>query len=226
MSHPPNPWRTDPPLRQLVLLGAIATALAVLSVCVVAFAAGVTGTPADDQITGTRGADSISALAGADLVRALAGDDVVSGGTGHDRLDGGDGGDRLDGGLGADRVEGGRGSDLLRGGYGDDRLAAGAGRDELFGGPGDDRLSAQATTDVAPGAPDLAGDALYAEAGNDTLHARDGEADLIDCGEGSDTALLDPLDVIADGTAANPAGSCERVVRGAPPGDADDRAPR
>jgi hypothetical protein len=38
MERTPSPWRTDPQLRQLLVLGVIATLLAVLSVCVVAFA--------------------------------------------------------------------------------------------------------------------------------------------------------------------------------------------
>ena len=45
---------------------------------------------------------------------------------------------------------------------------------------------------------------------------RDGEADVIDCGPGADTALLDFKDVIADATAQNPNGSCEVVNRRAP----------
>jgi hypothetical protein len=52
------------------------------------------------------------------------------------------------------------------------------------------------------------------------IAARDGAADLIDCGDGNDVALLDSVDVIVDATPANRAGSCERVVRAAP-GDGD-----
>ena len=54
-----------------------------------------------------------------------------------------------------------------------------------------------------------------AATGNDTFKTRDGEADVIDCGPGVDTALLDFKDVIADATAQNPNGSCEVVNRAA-----------
>ncbi|MDQ3739921.1 MAG: hypothetical protein M3389_03160, partial [Actinomycetota bacterium] len=41
--------------------------------------------------------------------------------------------------------------------------------------------------------------------GNDTIHARDGESDSIDCGVGTDTAIVDPADVVAN---------CENVDAG------------
>jgi hypothetical protein len=59
------------------------------------------------------------------------------------------------------------------------------------------------------------------------IAARDGAADLIDCGDGNDVALLDSVDVIVDATPVNPAGSCERAVRAAPGDDdaqTEDRA--
>ena len=63
---------------------------------------------------------------------------------------------------------------------------------------------------------DPIGDTLDGGAGDDTFRTRDGEVDHITCGDGNDTALLDQFDVITDATAANPNGSCERVVRKAP----------
>ena len=66
------------------------------------------------------------------------------------------------------------------------------------------------------GAVDSIGDTLHGEAGDDRFHTRDGEVDTIDCGAGQDVALLDGVDVIADATAENPNGSCEKVVRRAP----------
>lgn len=38
MERTPSPWRTDPQLRQLLVLSVIATILAALSICVIAFA--------------------------------------------------------------------------------------------------------------------------------------------------------------------------------------------
>src|SRR5439155_9339389 len=91
--------------------------------------------------------------------------------------------------------------------------------DPSSGGAGDDVLWALARSDVQPGpggAVDQVGDTLDGGPGNDTFRTRDGEVDRITCGDGDDTALLDQVDVITDATAANPNGSCERVVRQAP----------
>jgi hypothetical protein len=62
------------------------------------------------------------------------------------------------------------------------------------------------------------GDVLRGEAGDDVLHARDGEPDRIDCGDGADRAILDPFDVIVDASDFSPLGSCERVERAEPRG--------
>ena len=59
----------------------------------------------------------------------------------------------------------------------------------------------------------MLGDTLYGGNGNDTFHTRDGERDIVYCGPGVDTALLDWKDVIGDATAQNPNGSCEVVSR-------------
>ena len=56
------------------------------------------------------------------------------------------------------------------------------------------------------GRNDTQGDVLHGGEGNDTFKTRDGEADVIDCGPGVDTALLDFKDVISDATAQNPNG--------------------
>ena len=67
------------------------------------------------------------------------------------------------------------GNDVLYGGRGDDRLDGGPGRDRLFGGPG-----------------------------NDMLRARDGARDVVDCGPGRDTAVIDRFDRVS---------GCETVRR-------------
>jgi Ca2+-binding RTX toxin-like protein len=128
------------------------------------------------------------------------------------------GNDTIDAAAGRDRVAGGPGDDVVRGGAGRDRLFGNLGADTLDGGPGGDRLWALALADDAtPGA-----DRVYGGLGNDTIHTRDREADVVDCGPGRDTALLDAMDIIADATPTNANGSCERVVRKAPNRD-DDR---
>jgi Ca2+-binding RTX toxin-like protein len=107
---------------------------------------------------------------------------------------------------------GGRGADKQYGGPGNDTIYAGRGQDESWGEAGDDTLWALARRDVH-GRNDIQGDVLHGGEGNDTFKTRDGEADVIDCGPGVDTALLDFKDVISDATAQNPNGSCEVVNR-------------
>jgi Ca2+-binding RTX toxin-like protein len=63
---------------------------------------------------------------------------------------------------------------VIRCGAGNDRIDGGFGEDDLFGG-----------------------------GGNDTISAADGRVDLVDCGEGDDTAYVDKLD--------DPVVNCENV---------------
>src|SRR4051812_5527614 len=101
------------------------------------------------------------------------------------------------------QVEAGDGADHLdasalttttvdaRGGAGDDVVTTGAGADTLDGGDGADTLSAGA--------------------GDDSIQARDGAADRIVCGGGSDSGLADATDTMA--------ADCESVLP--PPGIVD-----
>ena len=131
----------------------------------------------------------------------------------NDRVHGGADADRVFGDGARDLVSGGLGDDVLLGGSGNDSVYGNQGADELVGGAGNDALWALTLADVPlPGV-----DILRGESGSDTLRARDGEPDVIDCGDGrSDKALIDFVDVIGDATAANPKGSCETVTRAAP----------
>ena len=115
------------------------------------------------------------------------GHDQLSGGASRDIIDGGDGPDRVEGGGGADAVGGGAGADEVHGDTGDDVLQGGAGVDSAFGGDGDDEL-----------------------------RVRDGNADGVDCGAGSDRVAADGVD------AAGPAQGCETVERAAPTADGSD----
>jgi hypothetical protein len=89
---------------------------------------------------------------------------------------------RLSGDGGANRVVGTVGGDRISGGAGRDRLLGEAGEDCLDGGPGRDRIS---------GGP-----------GDDVIRARDGAADVVDCGDGADLAIADAKDILR---------SCERI---------------
>lgn len=176
------------------------------------------GGPGRDTLRGTDASN--------DLLLGDDGDDVLDGGSGDDTLDGGAGDDVLTANLGADVFRGGTGIDQLTyasytapvavtlgggandgqvgegddaggdvervdGGSGDDALTGTGGPDQLYGGPGADALDGAGGSDVLAGG-----------LGDDTLRARDGAADLVSCGDGSDAAVVDQLDA---------ADSCEAV---------------
>jgi Ca2+-binding RTX toxin-like protein len=85
------------------------------------------------------------------------------------------------------------GHDTLEGGDGDDYLEGGFGNDVLDGGPGTDQFVGDRTeTDVIA-------------IGSDQIRARDGNAELVNCGIGADTAQVDANDTV-DAT-------CETVDR-------------
>ena len=137
----------------------------------------------------------------AGAIRTFAGDDgpnqfLAPEKGGPARIGGGGGDDVLQAGdASGDRVDGGPGNDRIAGGMGDDVITGGPGRDEIAGDrPG--RCN-ELHCDITDG---------Y---GNDTIDARDGEADSVMCGPGIDTVRADPADTIAK--------DCERVdVSGSP----------
>jgi Ca2+-binding RTX toxin-like protein len=118
----------------------------------------------------TGGNDTINGGGLNDSLSGGAGHDTVNGAGGNDSLSGGAGNDTLNGGPGNDRIQGGSGNDSINGEAGDDVLTGGAGRDTISGGTG-----------------------------NDTIDARDGVADLINCGAGHDIALVDGRDIVRPG---------------------------
>lgn len=206
-----------------------------------ALAATIQGGPGNERLRGTNAADVIRGNGGNDRVVGRAGDDKLFGGPGNDRIwgnagddtingDTNDAGDRtsfdrLWGGAGNDTITGGDSRDLLSGGTGDDvqdgengndTIYANAGVDTSRGGAGNDTLWALARSDVKPGPNgevDQVGDTLDGGPGDDTFRTRDGEVDRVTCGDGTDRAVLDQVDVITDATAENPNGSCEKVER-------------
>lgn len=110
------------------------------------------------------------------------------------------GGSTLIGSPGPDRLRSGAYDDRIDGGAGADAIAAGAGDDTITGGPGPDTILADGGVICDFVACSSSGQ------GNDTIHARDGERDSIDCGPGTDVAYVDPVDVTS---------GCETVVTGA-----------
>jgi Ca2+-binding RTX toxin-like protein len=114
---------------------------------------------------------------------------------------------RIDGTPGEDVLIGnanGVGSDTVLGGDGDDKLAGFDGSDHLDGGPGDDKISAREFDfPLLPGV-----DVVQGGLGNDTIQAADEVRDLIDCGPGDDTAVVDAgLDVVFGCERLKPPGS-------------------
>jgi hypothetical protein len=99
-------------------------------------------------------------------------------------------------------VEGRGGSDVLLAGVGRQTLDGGAGDDQIEGGFGDDTITGGPGRDVI--AADFTGsqcgwlESCTVPHGNDTINARDGEADSIDCGIGADTAVVDAIDSVSE----------------------------
>jgi hypothetical protein len=157
------------------------------------------------DLRGTEEPDQLSARIGPTRIEGLGGDDVVIGG---ERADGGPGNDRM------------LGTGLQLGGPGDDRMDVGArgikggriagqdGNDFITGSDGPDSLSGGAGRDRISG-----------RGGNDTIRVRDGERDLVRCGDGQDSVSADRIDTIGR--------DCERTSRAASAGAASlpSRAP-
>jgi Ca2+-binding RTX toxin-like protein len=146
------------------------------------------------DLRGTEGPDRLGGRIGPTRIEALGGDDIVTGG---ERADGGPGNDRMFGtglqlgGPGDDRMDvGARGikGGRIAGQDGDDFITGSDGGDSLTGGAGRDRISGRG--------------------GNDTIRVRDGERDVVRCGDGQDSVLADRIDAIGhDCERTNPTAS-------------------
>jgi hypothetical protein len=134
------------------------------------------------------------------------------------RVEGSDGNDRLSvydddtdgvpitihGNAGNDEIKdafGGNAGRVLTGGPGNDTVEGGRGNDTVTGGPGRDTIYGDATSSHCSWY------SCKVPFGNDTIHARDGEVDNIDCGIGTDQAIVDTIDIVAN---------CENVGAAAP----------
>ena len=111
---------------------------------------------------------------------------------------------RIEGRGGDDYLTGGSASHTIDGGAGDDRVEGGFGHDTLVGGPGSDQIFGDSTSGNCGGY----GQSCTLPTGNDTIDARDGAADTIDCGPGQDKAVVDAADTVANcETVDKPGGS-------------------
>ena len=164
-----------------------------------------------DHVRGGLDNDILNGDEGCDHVFGGQGDDTIEGGPGFsfhrfrcERLHGGPGNDLSNGGPGRDFMSGGQGDDVQSGGGGADKIFANPGRDKSDGGDGPDVLWALARVDVAAiGDPE--GDELTGAGGADHFRVRDGEVDLVHCGEGRDRVIADQFDQVDN--------DCERVIR-------------
>lgn len=137
----------------------------VLALSAVLALVAVDGASAAD-ITGTNGADTIIGTADNDSINGLKGND---------------------------RIDGLAGDDVLIGSYGHDTLIGGTGEDSLYGKAGSDTIYLDQET-TSPGG-EARKDHAFGGPNNDTIYAQDGVRDHIDCGGGTDTAFVDPVDL-------------------------------
>ena len=141
------------------------------------------------------------------------GNDILRGGAGNDLLMGGPGADSMSGGTGIDTAsfedktaaqpvtvtiddqpnDGQSGGDNVRtdvenviGGDGSDVLRGNAGNNVIQGGNGNDNIDPGAGIDVVDGG-----------AGDDRITTRDGTPDVVTCGDGTDTAIVDAFDSLS-----------------------------
>jgi Tol biopolymer transport system component len=149
----------------------------------------------------TAGNDTLTGDGLANTICGLAGDDKISGGGGNDALFGDACNEKVKSIFGAaagtdgnDTLNGDDGNDTLYGAGGNDTLNGGKGNDKLFGGRGNDKLNGGPGTNGYTGGP-----------GNDTINARNGKKEAIDCGPGKkDSASVDRKDKTK---------GCEKVKR-------------
>ena len=147
---------------------------------------------------------------------------------------GGSGSDRFTGNSYSNGFAGGEGDDTATGGGGDDNLVGGAGNDHLSGGDGQDILGGESgndTLDGGAGVDRFWGDSVgacipgYCDTGQDEIHARDGSQETINCGPGTDSAVVDYSDIVV--RTAGETDQCESVDgagSGGPGGGSGGRA--
>ena len=128
-----------------------------------------------NDVIGQKGIDILTGSPAGDLIRGRLDHDVLFGLDGDDCINGEKGDDKLYGGAGDDVVDGNSGNDEIKGDGGDDRLVGGRGFNRYSGGDG-----------------------------NDLIYARNGRAEIVECGPGRDWAKVDRRDKLR---------RCETVVR-------------
>ena len=156
---------------------------------------------------------------GADVVTVIggSGSDAFTGNSYSNGFGGGEGDDTANGGGGDDNLVGGPGNDRLNGNDGQNMLGGEEqGNDRLEGGAGVDRFWGNSIGACIPG---------YCDTGQDEIHARDSYQETINCGPGTDSAVVDSNDYVVQ--AAGETDQCESVDStgsGGPGGGSGGRA--
>jgi hypothetical protein len=121
---------------------------------------------------------------------------TIIGGHGSDVMTGNDRRNAFGGGEGDDVLSGGGSDDTLGGGPGNDRVFGEDGQDVVAGGDGDDYIVGGAGVDRFWGEDVQACIVSSCASGQDRIEARDGNREMIDCGPGTDSAVVDPNEVV------------------------------
>jgi uncharacterized repeat protein (TIGR01451 family) len=163
-----------------------------------------TGNDSDNTFDGGPGADSFSGGDGTDVVDYSSRSAAVGVSLDGAANDGASGeGDNV--GVGMEGALGGAGNDTFTGDAADNVFAGGDGADSIVGAGGDDLLFGDAGNDSLDGGAGT--DLFVGGTEDDSIAARDGVAEPVLCGPGSDVVVAD-LSEATD--------SCELVHRGPP----------
>jgi Ca2+-binding RTX toxin-like protein len=182
----------------------------------------LTGTGNPDDLSGAAGNDVLVGLDADDRLDGGTGDDTLEGGAGNDNLLGGAGNDTLEGGEGDDALLAGEGNDTLSGGTGVNAVDGGAGTDTISYDNAaaavridlmNRRAEGAGRTDTLLGIENAIGsgyddilighlteNTLVGGAGDDVLSDALGVgADILDGGEGNDTASYTDASTVSGG---------------------------
>jgi Ca2+-binding RTX toxin-like protein len=147
------------------------------------------GSEDDDTLIGDDNDNALHGMGGDDVIEGRGGDDLLLG-------------DEAKSGLSIS------GNDRLSGGPGEDQIFGIGGDDVLDGGPGQDKMIADELCIYIANTPSC----QWSVPGNDTISARDGEVDEIECGGGTDSAVVDVMDSVTD-VFATFHNQCEQIDR-------------
>ncbi|MEY2426712.1 MAG: hypothetical protein QOI61_2284, partial [Actinomycetota bacterium] len=165
-----------------------------------------------ENAIGSSGPDTLTGDGLANRLDGRGGTDTIEGGAGDDTVIGGDGADTMTNTAGTDTLSYDDGRSVgvtvnlaAAPAVGGDAGDSATGFENLTGSPLDDLLTGTDGVNLIDGLggpdqidPGAGADAAFGGLGADTIHARDGVADSIDCGQQSDTLQADAADAAID----------------------------